>query len=183
MVKKLRIGLDVDGVLSCFSSGVIKRAKLLGLEKEFPATCREVDCWDMSETFSKVMKEAWKDDEFWLNLPVLEGASPLPFIPTVYITSRQVPSLVTKKWLDRNGFPDAPVITVSHPSEKLAHIKALNLDLYVDDLYSTVRELRENGINSFLFRQPYQRGHIKECEGLPIIDNLNEVLDILNETV
>lgn len=175
MVK--RVGLDIDGVLSCFSSGVIKRAKEMGMEAHFPKVCTDVNSWDMSDEFSKVMKDAWKDDQFWLDLPVLDGALPMHFDPYVYITSRQVSSDTTRKWLDLHGFPKAPVITVSHPKEKLEHAKNLNLDIYVDDLYKTVREMRDAGINAILMSAPYQSGHKEQCEGLPTIKHLSEVLN------
>lgn len=174
-LENLKIGLDVDGVLSCFSSGVLKRAKELGLEASFPTSCEKVDSWDMSEAFSRVMKDVWTDDQFWLDLPVLKGASPLPFKPYCYITSRQIPSSVTKAWLDKNGFPEALVITVKNPTEKLTYVKEHNLDLFVDDLYSTVRALREAGVNALLMEAPYQRGHQKDCEGLPKITSLKEI--------
>lgn len=171
-----RIGLDVDGVLACFSHGVIKRAKQLNVSEHFPENCLDVDSWDMSEMFSYVMQDAWKQEKFWLDLPPLDGALPLPFEPYVYITSRRVPALVTKRWLDKNGFPDAPVISVTNPTEKLEHAKNLKLDIFVDDLHSTVKEMREAGINALLFKAPYQRGHEEECKGLPTIENLEEVL-------
>lgn len=178
-LKDIRVGLDIDGVLSCFSAGVIERAKQLGLSDKFPASCKEVDCWDMSDTFSKVMKDAWRDDKFWLELPVLEGASPLPFEPYVYITSRQISGVTTKQWLDKHGFHDAPVITVSHPKEKLSHVINMKLDVYVDDLYSTVKEMREAGVNAILMQAPYQSGHEEECKGLPVIKSLDEVINYI----
>jgi 5'(3')-deoxyribonucleotidase len=170
-----RIGLDVDGVLSCFSAGVISRAKQLGLEDKFPTTCKDVDCWDMSDKFSSLMRDVWTDEEFWLNLPVLKGSEFIPFTPDCYITSRQVPSEVTKQWLDKNRFPEADVITVRRPEEKIQHILERNVDIFVDDLFSTVRTLREKGINALLFKAAYQSGHIKECEGLPTIESLKEI--------
>jgi uncharacterized HAD superfamily protein len=175
--KELRIGLDVDGVLSNFSAGVIKLAKEKGFAKHFPECCHDVTSWDMSEEFSEVMSDAWRDEKFWLELPALTDS--VPFTPYCYITSRRVPSEVTAQWLKNNGFPEAPVITVSNPSEKIHWIEEHKLDLFVDDLYSTVRELRDAGYNSVLFEAPYQVGHVKECEGLPKIKSLNEVVPFL----
>lgn len=179
LLKGKRIGYDVDGVLACFSCGVIKRAAQMGLQDKFPTTCLAVDCWDMSEAFSQVMKDAWEEPAFWIGLPRLLNEN-LPSPPDCYITSRRVPSEVTKQWLDKHHFPEAEVITVSHPSEKLAIIKERQLDVFVDDLYSTVRELRDAGINSILFAAPYQTGHYAECKGLPTIRQLTEIVKYLN---
>lgn len=176
-LENINAGLDVDGLLACFSHGVIRRAKQLNLEEHFPKNCKDVDSWDMSEMFSYVMQDAWEQDKFWIDLPVMEGVLPLPFTPKVYITSRRVPSSVTKRWLDKNGFPDAPVITVKNPQEKLQHVIDLKLDVFVDDLYSTVREMREAGVNALLYKAAYQRGHKTECEGLPTIECLSEVMN------
>jgi FMN phosphatase YigB (HAD superfamily) len=172
-----KIGLDVDGVLACFSHGVIKRAKELNVSEHFPSTCLEVDSWDMSEMFSYIMQDAWNQPKFWAELPPLKGALPLPFTPEVYITSRRIPGEVTKAWLKRNGFPEAPVITVSNPAEKLRHVLDLDIDIFVDDLYSTVREMRQAGVNALLFKAPYQVGHEEDCKGLPTIERLEEVLN------
>lgn len=176
-LNNIKVGLDVDGVLSCFSHGVIKRAKLLNVAEHFPSKCTDVATWDMSEMFSYVMQDAWRQDKFWLDLPPLKGVLPLPFTPYVYITSRLVSGETTKKWLNKHGFPDASVITVSNPKEKLQHVLDLKLDVFVDDLYSTVRDMRDAGVNAILYYAPYQVGHKKECEGLPTIKNLSEVLN------
>lgn len=172
-INGLRIGLDIDGVLACFSCGVLKRARQMGLEQDFPESCEEVDPWDMSHRFSEVMKDAWRDDEFWLGLPAL--TTYIPFTPYVYITSRQISSITTMQWLDKYGFPHAPVITVSNPKQKLEHIKNLKLDIFVDDLHDTVRDIRNDGVNALLHFAPYQRGHVVECGGLPVINNLWEI--------
>lgn len=172
-----RIGLDVDGVLANFSAGVIKRANKLGLGEHFPKCCHDTSSWDMSEMFSKVMKNIWDEPEFWLDLPVLENAKPMPFQPYCYITSRRVPSGVTKQWLDTNDFPEALVITVNNPTEKVKYIREHGIDLFVDDLYSTVRQLIDAGHKALLYEAPYQIGHKSECEGLPTIKSLEEIIN------
>jgi len=174
--KEPSVALDIDGVLSCFSCGVLNRAREMGLAEHFPTSCRDITFWDVSDYFSKVMNDAWLDPEFWLQLPTLEFG--LPFKPVAYITSRPIATEVTKQWLDKYGFPEAEVITVSKPDEKLEHLKRINPDIYVDDLYSTVRSVRDAGINAYLYDAPYQRGHVEDCKDLPKIYNLQQVLDL-----
>jgi hypothetical protein len=169
-----KVGLDVDGVLACFTCGVLKRAKEMGLEKDFAANCNEVNYWDMSDSFSTVMKDAWLDPQFWLALP--NRLDPLlPFLPHCYITSRPIDTAVTKQWLDSVGFPEAPIITVKNPVDKIQHIKDLELDVFVDDHYVTVTEGRKHGLNMLLWKAPYQVGHQEECCNLPTITTMEEV--------
>ncbi len=180
-LKELNVGLDVDGVLCNFTAGVIKRAKNMGLEKHFPSDSLDTTYWNMSDKFSEVMRDAWRDPEFWLALPKLARQPSVPFIPRCYITSRVVPSSVTRQWLDNHGFPAAEVITVKQPSEKLAYIQDMKLSLFVDDYYITVQELLNNGVDARLYRAPYQRGHVEECKNLPTIDSLDEVITLFDQ--
>ncbi len=177
-MRKYKIALDIDGVLADFSQGVIDRAKKMRMSEHFPANSSEVDCWDMCDKFQEVMKDAWRDEEFWLGLNPIRTSRPVPFTPIAYITSRPVSSSVTAEWLLKNRFPIAPVITVSRPEEKLEHLKELGVKIFVDDLHGTVRQVREAGINAILFEAPYQRGHIEECKNLPMISRLSEVLEL-----
>lgn len=172
-MKTIRVGLDCDGVIAAFTEALLRRAKEMGLAEYFPKCEEDVMCWDVSDRFQDVMKDAWTDERFWLGIKPM--TKEIPFIPNCYITSRFIPTEVTAKWLAKHKFPKAEVITVKHPTEKVKYAKERNLDLFVDDLYSTVREMRDAGINAILFSQPYQRGHVAECAGLPTITNLQEV--------
>jgi uncharacterized HAD superfamily protein len=166
----IKVALDVDGVICNFSQGVVERAKQLNIE--FLESWEDWEYWDGHDNFSKVMKEAWKDPNFWLNL---EPLNKINFTPYMYITSRPVPAEVTKQWLDKHGFPTAKVITVSKPEDKLQHLLDEKIDLLIDDLHSTVKTAIDNGIQAFLFHAPYQRGHENECKGLPKLWNLRGI--------
>lgn len=170
----LRVALDCDGVICNFGKGVVKRAKELKIE--FLESEKDWPHWDGHENFSMIMKGAWTDPEFWLELEPLNSVS---FTPHCYITSRQVPSEITEEWLMKNGFPKAKVITVKRPEEKLEHLKAEGVDLLIDDLHTTVRSAIDAGIKAFLFDAPYQRGHAEECKGLPKLYSLEDLNKIL----
>ena len=130
----LSIGLDVDGLLACFPCGVLKRAQSLGLQNKFPNSCKLVSTWDMSESFQEVMKDVWKDDSFWLNLPRLYTKN-LPFKPAAYITNRHISSDTTKQWLISMGFPNAEVVTVKTYKDKLQEIQKRKINVFVDDYF------------------------------------------------
>lgn len=171
----IKIGLDVDGVLANFSEAVIRRARKMGLADEFPKTHEHIDNWDVAEKFSHVMRDAWADPNFWLGLKPLTKV--IPFKVDCYITARRIPSEVTRQWLKNNNFPDADVISVKNPDEKLHHITERQLDLFVDDYYVTITQLLEKGVNALLFVAPYQRGHEEECRYLPKVHSLEDVLN------
>lgn len=117
-----KIGLDVDGVLANFWKGVQKRMNM----DKFP----EATYWNFPYSYKYVWDEIVKNEDFWLSLEPMAD-SYLPFEPDCYITDRQVDSSVTAEWLETNGFPSAPVITVN--GSKVAAVKERKLDLFVDD--------------------------------------------------
>lgn len=170
----MRIGLDIDGVLANFVQGILDIGHERGLS-HFPKSWLDVDTWFICDGFVDVMKEHSYSADFWLGLKPLPYSLPLDFTPDCYITARPIQSSVTQEWLDKYGFPKALLITVDNPQDKLAHIKERNLDLFVDDHYETIPQLRAAGVNAVLYHAPYQRGH--DVADLPTMKNLSEVMN------
>jgi hypothetical protein len=179
----MKIGLDIDGVLADFPAAVIHRAHAMGFCEYFPRSSADVSHWGISDKFPEVMKDAWNDPLFWLSVPpVWESYGSIPMLDSLfpsrlkcYITSRPIPTWVTEKWLGHWGFPNADVITVSKPEDKLRHIRERDLDLFVDDYHITVEQLLDAGVIAKLFKAPYQRGH--KVDHLPTISSLREVYE------
>jgi hypothetical protein len=172
-------GLDVDGVISNFSQGFIERSREMGIDCCFPEDHTKVTKWyyPCPEHFKEVWDTVETDESFWLGLKPLEPAysffqSDLAFRPRMYITKRHVPSSVTHQWIINNGFPDAEVVTVDDPKKKTQIVKE-NCDLYIDDLVSTIRDMRGNNINAILYKAPYQIS--EDVSGLPIIENFTDL--------
>ena len=134
-----KIGLDVDETICAWVQAYCARYNL-----EIP------HCWNFDRLFSERMEELKNDKAFWLNLEPLINPADLPFEPAAYITSRVIPNEWTQEWLDKCGFPIAPVITVSSGSEKAEHIEKLGLNWFVDDRFETFSELNKRGICCFL---------------------------------
>ena len=167
----MKVGLDIDGVLANFGKGVIKRAQQLGFGDKFPKCHREITTWNICPEFYTVMRGAWMDPKFWLGLEVLECGIGIPFEVDCYITARPIDSRVTKKWLDENYFPDAPVLTVATHANKLLVAQRRDLTVFVDDLHTTVRAMRENGLDAVLMDAPYNR----DVTDLPRIKYLGDL--------
>jgi hypothetical protein len=173
------VGTDVDGVLAAFGQGFIERSREMGIDCCFPEDHTKITKWFFP--CEKHFKEVWNtvetDESFWLGLKPLEPAlsffkSDKAFVPRMYVTKRHVPSEITRTWLLSNGFPDAEVITVDDAAKKTEIVKKY-CDLYVDDLVSTIRDMRHNNVNAILYKAPYQIS--EDISGLPIIENFTDL--------
>lgn len=89
-------------------------------------------------------------EKFYLNLKPKIDPSTIPFEPVAYVTSRPVSSAISEQWLDAHGFPAAPVYTVGFGESKLETLKSLGIQYFVDDNYTTYKELNANGICCYL---------------------------------
>lgn len=96
----------------------------------------------------------YKDLPFWISLPVLDKPE---MEVCCYITHRPFPVYVTEFWLHINKFPRGKVIHVNHSIEKIAILKELQCDLYVDDKPDTFYRCQEAGISVVLYTQKYNQ--------------------------
>lgn len=183
-IDNIRIGLDVDGVLANFSEAFIKKGRQMGIQCCLPKDWKVVDKWmfPCADHFKEVWDTAVEHSyNFWLGIPPLPKAvkyfkQKTAFTPELYITKRPCPSWVTRKWIRANEFPDAEVITVNDPADKLIIVKE-RCDAYVDDLPSTVRQMLDAGVNAYLYAAPFHTG--ENIDGLPLIHNLGELRGLL----
>lgn len=168
----MKIGLDIDGVLADWAGGMIDKAKELGLPG-YPEHPDNVDYWDHLTDCGDLWSRVKDDEDFWMGLKPFPGTLPLEFEPYVYITSRPVRSEISYFWLSKHGFPNSErVFTAARPEDKLNIVKALGIDVFVDDKIETVEQMRSAGINAFLFEAPYQKGHVHT---LPVIKSLKNL--------
>lgn len=174
----MKIGLDIDGVLCNFVQGVFDHARLVGAGHLFPESWLDAKHWYLSHEVSKDaymsrIHPTLKDNNlFWWRLKPLPYSTPLDFVPARYVTARMNVTVdITRQWLLSNGFPDAEVISVDSPEDKYEHVK--DLDMFIDDHWETVRDLRSKGVNAVLYAAPWQVGH--DVSDLPCIKHLSEV--------
>lgn len=149
-----KVGLDIDGVLAAFSEHYLS---YLGLDQT-PAKHWNDPRFRNEENWKKIDNE-----EFWTTIPALIDAADLSFEPHCYITARSIPKEWTQKWLDKNGFPTAPLYSVGRGVSKIDTAKELKLDYFIDDSYRNYVELNKNGIFTYLMtrshNEKYEVGH------------------------
>lgn len=133
-----RIALDTDEVLAGF---VEKYCEKYNISTPY--------YWEFDYSLPERLLELDKD--FWLSLPVIEMPN---FDPVAYVSNRSFPVEWTQEWLSINGFPAAPVY---HTQNKLEVLRELEVDIFIDDRFSTFRELNQAGLCTFLLSRPHNR--------------------------
>lgn len=161
-----RIGLDVDDVIADFIPAFQEKFGL-----------KTPKNWNWSYKTESFFDELAKDEklleEFYLSIPAKINPSEIPFEPCCYVTSRNVPQWITEKWIEDNGFPCVPIVTVGHNISKVDALLKNNVDVFIDDRFENFTEINNAGISCFLFdgshNQRYDVGHkrIKSLKELP----------------
>ena len=140
-----RIGLDIDGVLADFSTAFCKHCGI---------SPQAVDRWWWTYAWREHKHELIGNEAFWLNIEPLLSGSDLPFEPVCYCTDRTIDTSITEQWLEKNGFPCVPVITVN--GNKIEALKD-KVDIFVDDCYDNYIQLNNAGICTYLWDRPHNR--------------------------
>lgn len=128
----LRIGLDIDDTVCDFLGPYLKR---FGIPKE--------DC----EITKNVTRVLMKDKDFWMNLPIIHRPN---FSPELYCTKRVNSKAWSKKFLELNEIPVAPIYQIFYQNtNKSSRIKG-KVDVFVDDSISNFIDLNLNGVPCLL---------------------------------
>ena len=161
----MKIGVDLDGVCADFTGGWQDHYYIwFGHPSDF----RYADRWDGNVEGTHFEHEAefwaWIDliPGFWSNLAVIPGAlGTLMGLKDaghtmVAVTSRhEKAKQQTYLWLKTNGFL-AFVDGVQHLHKSAKH--EAGCDVYIDDNPDALKALREQGIETVRFEQPWNRG-------------------------
>lgn len=185
--KRRKLGIDMDGVLADFTGAYARIAKqLFGIEIDpskqvaWDFECQGIDS-AMDDEIWNVINNTF---DFWYAfIEPMPGANSLfmayQYHDLFFITSRTptrgvTPALQTADWLCRyHGINRPTVIVVDPASKKVQIAKALDIDAFVEDKPSTVKLLRDAGIKTYVFDQPYNR----DLEG-PRVYTVNEFLEV-----
>lgn len=163
-LKHPKIGLDIDEVICGWSKAWTERFG-------YPIP----ENWNFSYQ-NKDHFESFTPDElndFYLNIPALLKPSDIPFEPHCYITSRSIPTELTKQWIQIHGFPTRPVYSVPFGFSKVQVAKGSGCEIFVDDKFENFVELNNAGICTYLLTAPhnirYDVGHkrINSLKDLP----------------
>ena len=168
MNNKLKIGLDIDGVLADFSLA-------------WHNVYLEIDPRPNTWFFDSKIKERFNNmrdngtlNDFYLNIEPLLKPDDIPFEPYCYITSRPVSKEISEQWLGKHGFPNKKVISLELKASKVQAAKEAGVEIFIDDCYDNFVELNKGGITTYLYTQPwnvkYDVGHmrIKSLKELPL---------------
>jgi uncharacterized HAD superfamily protein len=164
---RLRVGLDIDGVLADFSGTFIKMAN-----KEFgrnydpqKQTEWDYECFGLTSTEVNYIwdEKINKVPNWWTKLPTLPNTDHLSrsterlfFITKRYPTQIGLPmEEQAANWIRKNYFiPNPTVIVTDHKGEVA---RALRLDAFVDDRIQNCEDVAEHSPDTKVFvqMQPY----------------------------
>ena len=133
---KLRIGLDCDDTCNYWYEYYVKR---FGPPKDNTTITRHVE---------RILK---KDRDFWLNLPVKNRPD---FDVILYCTKRVNPKAWTRKWLEDNDFPIAPIYQAYTQSKNKADLIKGRVDVFIDDSITNFILLNLSGVPCLLMDSP-----------------------------
>ena len=131
MIKKLRIGLDIDDTLVDFWGEYLKK---FGIPKE--------DC-----VVTKHVYKLRHNKQFWENLPKLRD---IDFVPELYCTKRINSKKYTKTCLEKHGFPNRPIYQMYYQHGNKADLIKGKVDVFIDDSVSNFKKLLQSGIPCLL---------------------------------
>lgn len=161
-----KIGLDIDDVICDFIPAF---AEKFGLST--PTDWHW--SYEKKDFFEVLFSDPLSLANFYSTIPPKITPEEIPFYPACYITNRSIPTTITQAWIEGNGFPCAPVISVGHGQKKSDAAKEAGIDVFVEDCYDNFVELNNAGICCYLLDAPHNRkydvGHkrISSLKDLP----------------
>lgn len=170
-MKKLQIGSDLDDTIFDFSKGYINRFK------KFP------NCdWAITRNVTHILS---KERDFWINLPLKRRPN---FDVTLYCSSRVNRKAWTKKSLEINDLPKAPLYQIpGYNISKARYIKG-RIDVFIEDSPFQWKTLNQAGVPCLLMDAPYNqhlgpmlRIHSLDYDEIEEVYYLAEEMDVFKE--
>lgn len=186
------VAFDIDGVVAdtmdIFVRLAHERYGLTSMTKEDLSCYNLYECLDLAKEIIDDLVCLTLDDEHTLQIPPVPGAPEVltelsRIAPLRFVTARIWPESITQ-WLSQ-VLPAVPgekirVIASGAPEIKLGILNELGIRYFVEDRIETCRQLRDAGIQPFLFNQPWNRG--QAADGLIRIENWMQLKEWLLPT-
>ena len=172
-MSKIKIALDVDGILANFYLAVCQKFNQIhSLIKTFHIPWLKFN-------------EISKDSNFWVRLPIISPPESIVFDIECYMTSiPEKMKYARKRWLLINEYPDKEVIV---SNQKHVDCKLLGIDLLIDDKPETIRQFRDVSMFAIQFIPYYSnmtvetKANIRHLpEAVPYIELIEKYKEIEN---
>lgn len=170
MESKIKVALDVDGVLANFYKTVCKK-----YDKPYETVKEFYVPW-----LTKVwMSDLQNNDDFWKSLDVLNEAYNISFDFDMYLTS--VPDDMFSArvdWLYKNGYPPKPV-EISH--KKADFCVKHQVDLLIDDKPQTIEECVKKQVFAIQFIPYYSEMPFKTAQTVRHLYEVNKYIEVIQK--
>ncbi|MCU0571947.1 MAG: hypothetical protein MUC41_03030 [Syntrophobacteraceae bacterium] len=168
-IDPIRLAFDIDGVVADTMAVFVRLARerygLTHLTKD-DLRCYELhECLDVDREVLNDLICLTLDDEHTLQVPAMEGATEVltrlaRHGPLRFVTARIWPESITR-WLHLT-LHEVPgdriqVIATGAPEAKRQVLHDLGIQFFLEDRLETCRHLALNGIQPFLYDQPWNR--------------------------
>lgn len=165
-MSKLKIGLDLDDTIFDFYNYYINR---FGNPKSD---------YEITKNVQRVLS---KDRNFWLNQPLINYPN---FDVTLYCTKRVHSKYWTKKQLEINNLPKAPIYQIFTQSANKADKIKGKVDVFIDDSISNMIQMNLSGLPCLLIDAPHNQswGPIGRIYSLNI-EEIEDVYELFIKTI
>ena len=175
MKEKIKVALDVDGVLANFYLAMCRR---------FNMKYETVDRWGVP-WLEEHLLGVDDDFEFWGNLPNMNRPDSISFDFDCYITA--VPEKFKDsriEWLKKNGYPDKPVIIAF---DKAHAMKENGVSILIDDKFENIEKVSFAGLHGIHFVPDYlypkpQQTHTPNLT-IKHLSEANDIIERLKEEI
>jgi len=170
MKEKIKVALDVDGVLANFYL-----AMCIAFDKPYVT----IDRWGVP-WLDKKLPEVDEVMAFWDTLPNMNNPKAITFDFDYYITAIPAKYHDSRvKWLKQHGYPDKPVIIAFDKAEAM---KENGVEILIDDKFENIEKVSFAGLHAihyvpdYLYPNP-QQTHTPKLT----IKHLSEAKDIIEK--
>lgn len=182
-----RLGFDFDGVIADTAESFLRIARedygCCGLRRE-DITCFEVErCLDIpAETAAAIFHAILKDSLAARLRPTCGALEVIAELTNAagtvtVVTARPLLDPVLDwfaEYLPTSVVSSIQVVAMGDHDDKPRHILAQGLDCFVDDRAETCEQLHAAGIQSLIFRQPWNQA----CRHLPAVRSWQEIREL-----